>query len=213
MLVLADRSASMGLKGRTRPIDRALAEARAHPPRRGPARERLPRRSPRSTGTLHTAREIRRSSDAQARTLRRQGTNYSSGDGLSARPLRSRAGRRPKELHEILTDLQRARARSRRDRLLPDDVDVHLTDLGQGVSEEPCRHIRDCDRRRWAVLVRRRWSPPSSSTHSAAAGRLPDSRQASHRRQPVAQCAILEKTDRPRRSTRRACPSNSRSRL
>ncbi len=47
-----------------------------------------------------------------------------------ARDLCVRAGKRPKELH-ILTDLQRSGLDRGETVLLPDDVEVQLTDLGR----------------------------------------------------------------------------------
>jgi len=125
VVVLLDRSASMGLQGSARPIDQALAEAR----------EVLGRASP---GTQLEAgifdqkvHPVERPADLGKTALEptADGTDY--GAALAwARDLLVRSRKGIKELH-ILTDLQRSGLDRGESVSLPVDVEVHLRDFGR----------------------------------------------------------------------------------
>jgi hypothetical protein len=127
VVVLLDRSASMGLKGGARPIDGALAEARS----------RVAQASAGKGTHLEIAmfdREVRpadRPSDflAAAAEPRASGTNYSAAMAW-ARDLAARSRSKVKNLH-ILTDLQRSGLDKGNPVTLPSDLDVHLADFGR----------------------------------------------------------------------------------
>jgi len=127
VVVLVDRSATMGLAGGTRPIDRAAAEVRA-----------IAARSGSGSGSKleiaafdRTVAPIARLADVeQAITgLMAGGTDYDAALAW-ARDLLVRSGGKAPTLH-ILTDLQRS-GLGRGDAVrLPADADVHLVDLGR----------------------------------------------------------------------------------
>jgi hypothetical protein len=125
VVILFDRSASMGLQGGTRPIDQAVAEARAILGRVGQGTQL-------EVGTFGAAvHPMARPADLSGAALEptADGTNY--GAALAwARDLLVR-GRKPiKELH-ILTDLQRSGLDRGEAVSLPGDVEVHLRDFGR----------------------------------------------------------------------------------
>ncbi len=125
VVVLVDRSASMGLKGGRRPIDRALAEARSIAARAG-------------TGTRlevalfdQTVHPLTRPGDLRNVPAEPSPASTSYGAAMAwARDLCVRSGRRAREVH-ILTDLQRSGLDRGEAVMLPGDAEVQLTDLGR----------------------------------------------------------------------------------
>jgi len=125
VVVLLDRSASMGLKGGARPIDQALAEARAV---LGRASEGTQLEAGIFDQKVHP---VARPADLGKTALEptAAGTDY--GAALAwARDLLVRSRKRIKELH-ILTDLQRSGLDRGESVSLPVDVEVHLRDFGR----------------------------------------------------------------------------------
>ena len=125
VVVLVDRSASMGLAGGSRPVDRAAAELRAIVARSG-------------SGTrLEVAvfdrdvSPVAKLADAptQAAALSAGGTDYDSAMAW-ARDLCVRSPGTSKELH-VLTDLQRSGLGRGEAARMPAEVNVHLVDLGR----------------------------------------------------------------------------------
>jgi Aerotolerance regulator N-terminal len=125
VVVLVDRSASMGLTGGTRPIDRASSELRAILARSG------------SDTRLEVAAfdrnvaPVARIADADKAIAGPSfaGTDYDA--ALSwARDLCVRSSGKSKELY-ILTDLQRSGLERGESPRMPHDVEVHLVDLGR----------------------------------------------------------------------------------
>jgi hypothetical protein len=125
VVILLDRSASMGLQGGTRPIDQALAEARAILGRVGQGTQL-------EVGTFdRTVHPVARPDDLTEAALEptAAGTNYSAALAW-ARDVIVRARKGIKELH-ILTDLQRAGLDRGEVVSLPEDLEVHLRDFGR----------------------------------------------------------------------------------
>jgi hypothetical protein len=125
VVVLVDRSASMGLKGGPRPIERALAEARAVAARAGGGTRLEVATFDQSVHPLARPADLRNAPAEPSAS----GTNYSAAMAW-AHDLCVRAGKRLKEVH-ILTDLQRVGLDRGETVALPDDATVHLTDLGR----------------------------------------------------------------------------------
>jgi hypothetical protein len=125
MVVLIDRSASMGLQGGTRPIDQALSEARAILARSGEGTQL-------EVASFGAAvQPLARPADLRTTVLEPapSGTDY--GVAMAwARDVLVRSRKRIKELH-ILTDLQRSGLDRGESVNLPEDVEVHLRDLGR----------------------------------------------------------------------------------
>jgi hypothetical protein len=125
IVVLLDRSASMGLRGGNRPIDEAMAEAR-----------RVMGRA--SQGTQLEAATFDRaiyplSKPTDLATMTQEPTAGSTDYGTAmawARDLLVRARKAVKELH-ILTDLQRSGLDRGQSVILPAGIDVHLRDFGR----------------------------------------------------------------------------------
>jgi hypothetical protein len=125
VVVLLDRSASMGLQGGTRPIDQALAEARAILARVGDGTQL-------EAGTFdRTIHPLARPADLRTTAIEptAASTDYSAGMAW-ARDILVRSRKAVKELH-ILTDLQRSGLGQGETVLLPEDVEVHLHDFGR----------------------------------------------------------------------------------
>ena len=125
VVVLLDRSASMGLAGGARPIDQGLAEARAILARTGTGTQL-------EAGTFdRTVHPLARPADLSKTAIEptAAGTDY--GVALAwARDLLVRSKKAIKELH-ILTDLQRSGLDRGESVSLPVDVEVHLRDFGR----------------------------------------------------------------------------------
>jgi Aerotolerance regulator N-terminal len=125
VVVLLDRSASMGLVGGARPIDQGLAEARAILGRAGTGTQLEAGSFDRAVHPL--ARPADLSKTAIEPTA--AGTDY--GAALAwARDLLVRSKKPFKELH-ILTDLQRSGLDRSDSVSLPNSVEVHLRDFGR----------------------------------------------------------------------------------
>lgn len=125
VVVLVDRSASMGLQGGTRPIDAASAEARAVADRAGDGTRLELATFDSGVAPADKPAEAARSGFAPSAG----GTDY--GVALAwARDIFVRAGQTHKELH-ILTDLQRSGLDRGESPKIPADVEVHLSDFGR----------------------------------------------------------------------------------
>jgi hypothetical protein len=125
IVVLVDRSASMGLHGGTRPIAQAQTQARAILDRVGPDTQL-------ELATFDSAvQPVARPADFTKTTLEPSaaGTDYDAALAW-ARDLLVRSRKRFKELH-ILTDLQRSGLDRGETVSLPSDVEVSLRDLGR----------------------------------------------------------------------------------
>ena len=125
VVILLDRSASMGLKGGARPFDQALAEARA-------ILGRVSQGTQLEVGTFGAAvHPVARPAELREAALEptASGTNYGAAVAW-ARDLLVRARKPIKELH-IFTDLQRSGLDSGEAVSLPSDVEVHLRDFGR----------------------------------------------------------------------------------
>ena len=125
VVVLLDRSASMGLEGGTRPIDQGLAEARAILGRAGTGTQL-------EAGTFdRTVHPFARPADLAKTAIEptAAGTDYSAAVAW-ARDVLVRSKKAFKELH-ILTDLQRSGLDRGESVSLPVDVEVHLRDFGR----------------------------------------------------------------------------------
>jgi len=125
VVVLVDRSASMGLKGGTTPIDRAVAEAGALVRRSGPGTQLE------VAAFDQAVRPLARAADLPGLSLKSSagGTDYGAAMAW-ARDLCVRSPKPTRELH-IFTDLQRSGLDRGESASLPADVDVKLTDLGR----------------------------------------------------------------------------------
>lgn len=124
VIVLVDRSASMGLNEGGRPIDRAAREVRSIIGRAGKGTQV-------EVAAFDTAVDPFPSPDEAARARLEPaatGTDYAAALAW-ARDLAIRSPARAKELH-ILTDLQRSGLDRGESVTIPADVEVHLTDLG-----------------------------------------------------------------------------------
>jgi hypothetical protein len=125
VVVLLDRSASMGLKGGSRPIDRGLAEARAILGRAGQGTQLEVGTFDRAVHPLPRPTEL----DKTAFEPTPGSTDYGAAMAW-ARDLLVRSRKAKKELH-ILTDLQRSGLDRGESVSLPADVEVHLRDFGR----------------------------------------------------------------------------------
>ncbi len=125
VVVLLDRSASMGLQGGARPIDQALAEVRAILARAGQDTQLEVGSFDRTIHPLAQVAELRTSAIEPTAAS----TDYSIAMAW-ARDIVVRSRKAVKELH-ILTDLQRSGLGRGETVFLPDDVEVHLHDFGR----------------------------------------------------------------------------------
>ncbi len=125
VVVLLDRSASMGLKGGSRPMDQSLAEARAILGRIGQATQLEIGTFDRAVHPLSGPTDL----DKIAPEPTPGGTDYGAAIAW-ARDLLVRSRKTIKELH-ILTDLQRSGLDRGDSVSLPADVAVHLRDFGR----------------------------------------------------------------------------------
>jgi hypothetical protein len=123
-VVLIDRSASMGLAGGARPIDRAVAEARRIVSRVGAKTERA---LALFAGTVQPLAGV----DPLARPIEPSaaGTDYAAAMAW-ARDLCVRSSRQVRVVH-VLTDLQRSGLDRGGAMTMPPEVEVHLVDLGR----------------------------------------------------------------------------------
>jgi Aerotolerance regulator N-terminal len=125
VVVLLDQSASMGLRGGSRPIDQGMAEARAILGRIGQGTQLEAATFDRAVYPLSSPTDLTKSTlEPTAR-----GTNYSAALAW-ARDLFVRSRKAKKELH-ILTDLQRSGLDRGEAVRIPADVEVHLRDFGR----------------------------------------------------------------------------------
>jgi hypothetical protein len=125
VVILLDRSASMGLKGSARPIDQALGAARA-------ILSRVAQTTQLEVAIFSaTVRPMDHPTDLRDAALEPTagGTNYGAAMAW-ARDLLVRSRKPIKELH-ILTDLQRSGLDRGESVSLPGDVEVHLEDFGR----------------------------------------------------------------------------------
>ena len=124
-VVLIDRSASMGLKGGTTPIDRAVAEARTLVRRAGPGTQM-------EVATFDQAvHPLARASDLPGLTIMPGGGGTDYGAAMAwARDLCVRSKKPTRDLY-VFTDLQRSGLDRGESASLPPDVNVRLTDLGR----------------------------------------------------------------------------------
>ncbi len=125
VVVLLDRSASMGLQGGSRPIDQAVAEARAILGRTGQGTQLEVALFDRAVYTLSRPTDL----NTTAPEPTTGSTDYSSAMAW-ARDLLVRSRKAVKQLH-ILTDLQRSGLDRGDSVRLPADVEVHLRDFGR----------------------------------------------------------------------------------
>ncbi len=125
VVILLDRSASMGLDGGARPFDRALAEANALIAKSGQGTQLEVALFDRVVSPVASPTELSRKTPA----LSASGTNYSTALAW-ARDICVRSSRKSKELH-ILTDLQRSGLDRGETMTLPSEVDVRLSDFGR----------------------------------------------------------------------------------
>lgn len=125
VLVLLDRSASMGLEGGSRPIDRALSEVKGIVGTVGRGTQLEVATFDRVVNPLAQPNEVVKSPPA----LSAAGTDYAAALAW-ARDLCVRSPKRMKVLH-ILTDLQRTGLDRGETVTLPADLDVRLSDLGR----------------------------------------------------------------------------------
>jgi hypothetical protein len=123
--VLVDRSASMGLAGRARPIDRAKAEARAILARAGSGSRVEVAAFDRDVAPLAKLADL----DAAIAGPPASGTDFDAAMAW-ARDLAARPGTPLEELH-ILTDLQRSGLGRGEAARMPPGVTVRLIDLGR----------------------------------------------------------------------------------
>ena len=125
MVILLDRSASMGLKGGTLPIDRAVAEAKAL------VRHADPGTQLEVAAFDQAVRPLARAADLPGLTLKPSGGGTDYGAAMAwARDLCVRSRKPAKDLY-IFTDLQRSGLDRGESVSLPSDVDVKLTDFGR----------------------------------------------------------------------------------
>lgn len=125
VVVLVDRSASMGLDGGTRPIDTALNLARGVVARSGPQTQVEAATFDREVHPFQDASGLRAAAGATSAA----GTDYAAALAW-ARDLLVRSRRPVKELH-VFTDLQRSGLDRGESVALPPDVTVRLVDLGR----------------------------------------------------------------------------------
>jgi hypothetical protein len=125
VLVLLDRSASMGLQGGSRPIDQGLAEAQSILGRIGPGVQLEAATFDRAVYPLSRPTDLSKSAVEPTAG----GTDYSAAMAW-ARDLLVRSRKAVKELH-ILTDLQRSGLDRGEAVSIPGDVEVHLRDFGR----------------------------------------------------------------------------------
>jgi hypothetical protein len=125
VVVLLDRSASMGLTGGARPIDRAWAEARTLLGRAGRGTQVEVATFDRTVSPFENPADLLKARPEPAAA----GTDYSAAMAW-ARDLLVRSRKPLKELH-ILTDLQQSGLDRGEQVALPSDVKVHLVDLGR----------------------------------------------------------------------------------
>jgi hypothetical protein len=125
VVVLVDRSASMGLKGGARPVDRALAGARAVAARAG---ENAQVEAAAFDRDVHPFKDRDALRDARVEPSA-AGTDYAAALAW-ARDLCVRSRRSRNEIH-IFTDLQRSGLGRGESVTLPPGVDVRLVDLGR----------------------------------------------------------------------------------
>jgi hypothetical protein len=140
VVVLLDRSASMGLRRGSRPIDRASAEARSLIGKAGQGTQLEVATFDQAVHPVARPTDLRNAPPEPTAS----GTDYATAMAW-ARDLCVRARKQSKELH-ILTDLQRSGLDRGESVTLPADVEVHLNDFGRafpknvgvtGVSAEP----------------------------------------------------------------------------
>ena len=125
VVILLDRSASMGLRGSSRPIDQALEMARAILGRIGQGTQLEVATFDRAVHPLSEPADLR----TAVIELPADGTDY--GTALAwARDIFVRSRKRIKQLH-ILTDLQRSGLDRGEAVSLPGDIDVQLRDFGR----------------------------------------------------------------------------------
>jgi hypothetical protein len=125
VVVLLDRSASMGLGGSGRPIDRALVEARSILDRAGSGTQLEVGLFDRTVQPMAQPAELRQSKFEPTDG----GTDYAAAMAW-ARDLIVRSRKPNRELH-ILTDLQRTGLDRGDPAIIPEGVDVQLRDLGR----------------------------------------------------------------------------------
>jgi hypothetical protein len=125
VVVLLDRSASTGLRGGARPIERALAEATSILDRSGERTQLEIGLFDRAVRPLPAPSELRRAAIEPTAS----GTDYAAALAW-ARDLLVRSSKKVKELH-ILTDLQRSGLGRGEPAIVPADVEVHLHDFGR----------------------------------------------------------------------------------
>jgi hypothetical protein len=125
VVVLLDRSASMGLQGGTRPADRAAGEARSIVRNAGQGTRLEAATFDRDVHPLAKPTDVANGPP----TLSAAGTDYARALAW-ARDVLVRSPQRAKELH-VLTDLQRTGLDRGEDVTLPSDVDVRLYDVGR----------------------------------------------------------------------------------
>jgi hypothetical protein len=129
VVVLVDRSASMGLKGGRRPIDRALAEVRSLSAQAGQG-TRLEVAF--FDANVHPLAKLADLPSSLEPTF--AATDYDAALAW-ARDLCIRSRAKTKEIH-ILTDLQRSGLDRGESVTLPPGVDVHLVDLGRAFPKD-----------------------------------------------------------------------------
>jgi hypothetical protein len=125
VVVLLDRSASMGLSGGNRPIDQGLAESRAILGRIGQGTQLEAATFDRAVYPLSPPTDLGKTTLEPTAG----GTDYSAAMAW-ARDLLVRSRKAAKELH-ILTDLQRSGLDRGEAVSIPGDVEVHLRDFGR----------------------------------------------------------------------------------
>jgi hypothetical protein len=125
VVALLDRSASMGLSGGARPIDRALTEARTLVGRSGRGTQLEAATFDRDVTPFENPADLARARPEPSAA----GTDYGAAMAW-ARDLFVRSRKANKELH-ILTDLQRSGLDRGEPVSLPSDVSVRLVDLGR----------------------------------------------------------------------------------
>ena len=123
-VVLIDRSASMGLRGGARPIDRAVAEAKRILTRSGPKTQREVAAFAQTVQALGTFDRLARDVEPTA-----AGTDYAAAMTW-ARDLCVRSRRRVHVIH-VLCDLQRSGLDRGDPVTMPSDVEVRVVDLGR----------------------------------------------------------------------------------
>jgi len=125
VVLLLDRSASMGLGGGTRPLDAAITEARAVLARAGAGTQLEAATFDRAVFPLAKPTDLNTASFEPTAGSTDYGTAMA-----WARDLLVRSRKSAKELH-IFTDLQRSGLDRGESVILPADVEVHLRDFGR----------------------------------------------------------------------------------